>query len=94
MRGRRSCRSRPFAQAVPREGARPGLAENEIWAHLRYENIRHGGEWIETRLLASGPRTNPWMHECSSRVLQNAMRAFALVRFARVNLLPAHSMCR
>jgi hypothetical protein len=23
-------------------------------------NISLGGEWIETRLLSSGPRTNPW----------------------------------
>ena len=49
---------------------RPGMTENDLWANLHYENIRHGGEWIETRLLASGERTNPWMHECSSRVLQ------------------------
>jgi Xaa-Pro aminopeptidase len=49
---------------------RPGITENEVWAHLHFENIRHGGEWIETRLLASGDRTNPWMHECTSRVLQ------------------------
>lgn len=49
---------------------RPGITENDLWANLHYENIRHGGEWIETRLLASGDRTNPWMHECSSRVLQ------------------------
>jgi Xaa-Pro aminopeptidase len=49
---------------------RPGMTEQDLWAHLHYENIRHGGEWIETRLLASGDRTNPWMHECSSRVLQ------------------------
>ncbi|MEX3952414.1 M24 family metallopeptidase [Paraburkholderia sp. EG287B] len=49
---------------------RPGMTENDLWANLHYENIRHGGEWIETRLLASGDRTNPWMHECSSRVLQ------------------------
>ncbi|AOI60660.1 M24 family metallopeptidase [Burkholderia diffusa] len=53
-----------------RRELRPGLTENDIWANLHYENIRHGGEWIETRLLASGDRTNPWMHECSSRVLQ------------------------
>jgi Xaa-Pro aminopeptidase len=50
---------------------RPGMTEQELWAHLHYENIRHGGEWIETRLLASGDRTNPWMHECSSRVLRH-----------------------
>lgn len=54
-----------------RRELRPGFTENEIWANLHYENIRNGGEWIETRLLASGDRTNPWMHECSSRVLQD-----------------------
>ncbi|WP_109477004.1 Xaa-Pro peptidase family protein [Paraburkholderia sp. C35] len=49
---------------------RPGITEQDLWAHLHYENIRHGGEWIETRLLSSGERTNPWMQECSARVLQ------------------------
>ena len=37
---------------------------------LHAENIRRGGEWIETRLLASGPRTNPWFQECGPRVVQ------------------------
>lgn len=46
---------------------RPGMTEQELWAWLHYENIRHGGEWIETRLLSSGPRTNPWMQEASDR---------------------------
>jgi Xaa-Pro aminopeptidase len=46
-----------------------GMSENELWAWLHYENIRNGGEWIETRLLSSGPRTNPWMQESSSRVM-------------------------
>jgi Xaa-Pro aminopeptidase len=54
-----------------RHELRPGITENDVWANLHYENIRNGGEWIETRLLASGDRTNPWMHECSSRVLQD-----------------------
>ncbi len=49
---------------------RPGMTENELWAWLHYENIRNGGEWIETRLLASGPRTNPWMQESSDRIMQ------------------------
>ncbi|MEH6575495.1 MAG: Xaa-Pro peptidase family protein [Amphritea sp.] len=49
---------------------RPGMTENELWAWLHFENIRNGGEWIETRLLASGPRTNPWMQESSDRVMQ------------------------
>ncbi|MBT8423374.1 MAG: M24 family metallopeptidase, partial [Silicimonas sp.] len=38
---------------------------------LHAENIRRGGEWIETRLLTSGPRTNPWFLECGPRRLQN-----------------------
>jgi len=49
---------------------RPGLTENDLWAVLHAENIRRGGEWIETRLLASGPRTNPWFQECGPRVVQ------------------------
>lgn len=48
----------------------PGKTENEIWAELHYENIRSGGEWIETRLLAAGPRTNPWFQESSDYVCQ------------------------
>lgn len=46
---------------------RPGMTENEVWAYLHYENIRNGGEWLETRLLATGERTNPWMQECSNK---------------------------
>jgi Xaa-Pro aminopeptidase len=49
---------------------RAGMTEQELWAWLHYENIRHGGEWIETRLLVSGPRTNPWMQEASDRPMQ------------------------
>lgn len=46
------------------------LTENQIWAILHEVNIARGGEWIETRLLASGPRTNPWFHESSDRLVQ------------------------
>ncbi len=48
----------------------PGLTENQLWSILHKENIARGGEWIETRLLASGPRTNPWFQECSDRVIE------------------------
>jgi Xaa-Pro aminopeptidase len=47
------------------------LSEDDVWAVLHAENIRRGGEWIETRLLASGPRTNPWFQECGPRIIQN-----------------------
>ena len=49
----------------------PGMTEDDIWAELHKANIRRGGEWIETRLLSTGPRTNPWFQECGPRVLQN-----------------------
>jgi Xaa-Pro aminopeptidase len=49
---------------------KPGISENELWAELHRGNIARGGEWIETRLLASGPRTNPWFQECSARLVE------------------------
>jgi len=47
----------------------PGMTERDVWAMLHAGNIRRAGEWIETQILASGPRTNPWMQEASSRVI-------------------------
>ena len=58
------------AMDAMREVARPGVSENEAWSTLHAENIARGGEWIETRLLAAGPRTNPWFQESSSRPMQ------------------------
>ena len=59
-------------ERVARNGVPQGdMSEDDIWAVLHAENIRRGGEWIETRLLASGPRTNPWFQECGPRIVQN-----------------------
>lgn len=59
------------------EAVKPGMSEDEIWAVLHSENIKRGGEWIETRLLASGPRTFPWFQECGPRITQeNEILAF------------------
>ncbi|WP_068304985.1 dimethylsulfonioproprionate lyase DddP [Pararhodobacter sp. CCB-MM2] len=53
------------------------VSEDDVWAELHKANIRRGGEWIETRLLASGPRTNPWFQECGPRLIQpNEIVAF------------------
>ncbi len=57
--------------AMMRERTVPGMTENDVWAELHKENIRRGGEWIETRILSSGARTNPWFQECGPRVIQN-----------------------
>lgn len=59
-----------LGMAAMREALRPGLTENELWSILHQTNIAHGGEWIETRLLSSGPRTNPWMQECGHRAIE------------------------
>ncbi|MCO4848878.1 MAG: aminopeptidase P family protein [Yoonia sp.] len=59
-------------ETAARTGVPDGnMSENDIWAVLHAENIRRGGEWIETRLLTSGPRTNPWFQECGPRIVQN-----------------------
>jgi Xaa-Pro aminopeptidase len=47
-----------------------GITENALWSILHETNIALGGEWIETRLLSSGPRTNPWYQECGPRVIE------------------------
>ena len=49
------------------EHSMPGVTEQELWAHLHFENARSGGEWLETKLLTCGPNTNPWYKECSAR---------------------------
>lgn len=54
-----------FARANMGDGK---TSEDDIWAVLHAENIKRGGEWIETRLLATGPRTNPWFQECGPRI--------------------------
>ena len=56
---------------IMEKSIQPGMTENEIWSILHAENIKRGGEWIETRLLTTGTKTNPWFQECGSRVLQN-----------------------
>ncbi len=54
-----------------REALTPGMTENALWSLLHQTNIEMGGEWIETRLLASGTKTNPWFQECGFRVIED-----------------------
>ena len=76
------------AMAEMEAACRPGLSEDAVWAHLHAGNIRRGGEWIETRLLASGPRTNPWFQECGPRVIRdNEIVAFD------TDLIGVYGMC-
>ena len=45
----------------------PGVTEVELWAQLQHSNLLRFGEWVETRLLSSGERTNPWYQEASTK---------------------------
>ncbi|WP_280540587.1 Xaa-Pro peptidase family protein [Chromohalobacter sp. 11-W] len=49
---------------------RPGATENEVWSQLHQHIIATDADYIETRLMNSGPRTNPWFQECSNRAMQ------------------------
>lgn len=53
-----------------RDNLKAGITEAELWAHLHFENIKNGGEWIEYRLAGSGGRTNPWGQEVSDRMIR------------------------
>ncbi|MEX0923674.1 MAG: M24 family metallopeptidase [Rhodovibrionaceae bacterium] len=48
----------------------PGITENELLGILHHENLIHDGEYGETRLLTSGPRTNPWYQEASNKAVE------------------------
>lgn len=67
---RRSINTTEVAMAEMWRQLKPGMTENQLWSILHQINAARGGEWIETRLLSSGPRTNPWMRESSDRIIQ------------------------
>jgi Xaa-Pro dipeptidase len=54
-----------------RAAAVPGKTENEIWAAFAEKVISLGAEYLECRLLTSGPRTNPWFNEATDRVVED-----------------------
>jgi Xaa-Pro aminopeptidase len=66
---RASVRATEVAVARLRAAIRPGLTENELWSVLHQGVIALGGDYVETRLLSSGPRTNPWFQETGDRRL-------------------------
>ncbi len=67
---RASVRATERAVAELRAAIRPGLTEQQLWSVLHAGVIAQGGDYVETRLLNSGPRTNPWFQEAGHRVIQ------------------------
>lgn len=64
-----SLRATERAVGSLREALRTGLTENELWSLLHQGVIAADGDYVETRLLNSGPRGNPWFQESSNRVI-------------------------
>ncbi len=64
---RRSIAAADAGVAKLRENIRPGIGENALWALLHESIIAANGDYVETRLLSSGARTNPWFQESSPR---------------------------
>ena len=48
----------------------PGINENQLWSILHQVNIAHDGDWMDGRMLCSGPRSNPWYQEASDRTIE------------------------
>lgn len=48
----------------------PGVTEVQLWGILNYTNLSNMGGWHEGRMLASGPRINPWLQEATQRVIE------------------------
>ncbi|HEX5191735.1 MAG TPA: Xaa-Pro peptidase family protein [Solirubrobacteraceae bacterium] len=66
---RASVAATEVAVARLRDAMRPGVSENELWSVLHQGVIALGGDYVETRLLSSGERTNPWFQETGERRL-------------------------
>lgn len=69
LRGDR--RDRVRAEMAERDIAtlRPGISEPALWSALQQSVIADGGDDVETRLLTSRERTDPWRPEAGSRVI-------------------------
>jgi Xaa-Pro aminopeptidase len=66
---RSSIRATERAVAQLRDAIEPGLSEQQLWSVLHQGVIAQGGDYIETRLLNAGKRTNPWFQEAGAGII-------------------------
>lgn len=64
-----SLRATERGVAELRAAIHPGLTEAELWSVLHRSIIAQNGDYVETRLLNSGARTNPWFQETGDKVI-------------------------
>ena len=67
---KRSLETCEAAMVDMRAQLQPGMTEQQALALLIGGSIARGGEYPETRLMTSGPRTNPWFQETNNRVME------------------------
>ena len=66
---RSSLRATENAVGALRAAIEPGTTEQQLWSVLHQAVIAQGGDYVETRLLSAGARTNPWFQEASHNVI-------------------------
>ena len=54
-----------------KEALASGVTEAQLWGVLNYTNLANHGNWHDGRMLASGPRLNPWFQEASLRQIES-----------------------
>ena len=57
------------AVGLLRSRIQPGVTEQQLWSTLHQVVIAQGGDYVETRLLNAGQRTNPWFQEAGDHVI-------------------------
>lgn len=60
-----------LGMAKMKDALRPGVTETQLWGILNYTNLANQGGWHDGRMLASGPRTNPWLQEATQRIIES-----------------------
>jgi len=60
-----------YGAARVKQALSPGVSELQLWALLNYTNLANNGDWHDGRMLASGPRINPWLQEASERKVES-----------------------
>lgn len=58
-----------YAMSLMAQATRPGITENQLFSILHQVNVAYDGDWIDGRMLCSGPRTNPWYQQATARVI-------------------------
>jgi Xaa-Pro aminopeptidase len=66
---RQNARTTAEGLNVLRERLVPGVTENQLWASFMGSVLSNGAQTVGTRMLSSGPRTNPWYQEATDRVV-------------------------